>query len=106
MSIDYDGVGGCGILITDEIIQKLISTGKITQDDWEDNKTEVLDKLSILYQLAGSSFSGLLHYYWIIQGSKLLDIISNVSEFIKQLSKIGIIITLDDIIVIEDILIS
>ena len=38
MGISYNGVGGIGIELTEEIIQKLISANIFTEEEWEEEE--------------------------------------------------------------------
>lgn len=102
MTVEYNPVTGLGIAITEEIVEKLLFCGIFTEDEWN-NADECLDKIGILYAQAGNALIGDERFYWIIPGTKLNDIIINTSKFIEDLNKIGIIITTDDVILIEDI---
>ena len=102
MGIDYDGVGGIGIEVTDKIINKLIEKKVFTSEEWEDDECGCIESVGMLYQQAGNSYSGDETYYWLVEGANLTEINANAPKFIEKLAKLGIIITLDDLMVISD----
>jgi len=104
VSIDYNGVGGIGIKVTDEILEFFKKNGIFTDEDWDqDGHNECLSKLDILYSVAGSSYSGKFRYYLFVEGKNLEEINKNSKQFIDKLAEYDLIIELKDLIVIEDL---
>jgi hypothetical protein len=103
MSIDYEGVGGIGIKLTDDLIKKLIEKNIFTKDEWKEDAYECLERLNIYYQQAGNVFIGIYDWYLMVDGYNLKEINENVDQFIIDIkNKIGIDLTLSDLKVIED----
>lgn len=109
MGVDYDGVAGFGIEITDEIKEKL-GFFELFETEDEDNSVdynEFMDNLGIPYKEAGYySYSGdidELRLYFIIGGKTLKEIVEEAPNFINKLHEIGIDITENDIKLIEDV---
>lgn len=98
MGVDYDGIGGIGVKITDEIVNDLIKSGCI-----KESGDLCLDNIGISYKTAGCTYSGDCRYYWIVKGENLYEVNTNSQIFIEKLKKIGIEVTTKDLIVIEDI---
>jgi hypothetical protein len=103
MSIDYEGVGGIGIKLTDDLIEKLIEKNIFTKDEWEEDARECLERLNIYYKQAGNVFTEIYYWYLMVDGDNLKEINENVDQFIIDIkNKIGIDLTLSDLKVIED----
>jgi len=105
MGIDYDGVGGIGIEITKDVLEKFISFGLFTEEQWDEDYYDCLEKIGLLYNTAGNFYSGdmedLTHYLFV-RGNNLQEILDNEPEFISALEKFGITISRKDLIVISD----
>ena len=107
MSVDYDGVGGIGILLTDEIIEKLMDGNLFTKEEWDNDKYECVERLNVSYQTAGNAYSGDTHFYLLVEGSTLAEINYNADEFINWLvNNLGFNIDYNDLMVISDIYVS
>ena len=105
MGVDYDGVGGIGIEITDYVIDKLINYGLFTRDEWEDDYDFCLSKIGFVYELAGNgSYTGRENdrYYCLVPGSNLMEIVANKMKFIKRFEEFGIMLDDTSLIVISD----
>jgi hypothetical protein len=103
MGIDYNGVGGVGIQLTNDKIKKMIEKGVFTQEEWEyDNDECLTSKLKMLYDVGGNSYCGEKNIYLFVPGPNLKIVNENVKDFIKDLSEVGIDITEEDILIISD----
>ncbi len=103
MGVDYTGIGGVGIEITEEM-QEMITEKYNVENDEEVYFVEILDEIGIEYSEAGSgNYSGEARYYFLVEGSKFSEIQDNTDDFIKSLKDIGIEITSEDLDVISDI---
>jgi len=103
MFFDYSPVGGVGIQLTKEMVERLISNGKFSEDDWEDDPDGCIDELGMSYQTAGNSYSDETYHYLLVEGSTLMEINENVDDFVSELSKNGITISKEEIHVIRDL---
>ena len=105
MGIDYDGVGGIGIEVTESILKKLISAKLFTRKQWNEDFNECLEKIGLLFSTAGNFYSGdmedLTHYLFI-PGNNLQEILDNEEKFKLDLEKFGINISRKDLLVISD----
>ena len=82
MSVDYDGVGGIGVFLDDEKLDKLFATGAISKEDWEElGPDDCFDRLD----LPG----------WTTVG--------NEAAFREKFAKYGIDIALNDLVVISEL---
>jgi hypothetical protein len=106
MGIDYSGVCGIGVKVNDEIVDKFIENNIFDRGDWEDDPDYCLEKANFIYGAAGSYYSGEVCYYLFVDGANLAGINKNAPAFVDSLSKLGISIDVDDLIMIEDILVS
>ena len=103
MGIDYSSIGGVGIEVTKEIREHLISRGIFTQEDWDEDPIECLDKTGIMYDTGGSYYdSESLSYYFLIDGSTLTEILQNEESFLLKLKSLGIELGRDDLQIISD----
>ena len=106
MGVDYDGVGGIGVKVSDQMIWSLLATDAFSEEDWEEDPDYCLDSLVVPYQTAGSCYNGEdLTYYLLIEGSTLKDINENAPKFLDKLKSMGIESSPEDLIVISDIFI-
>jgi|GEM_PF-6478644 len=103
MGVDYNGVGGIGIKVTDDIICELIENGTFIEEDWDDDPDECLNDIGLAYASAGNCYSGDTYYYWFVSGKNLDEINANANGFIKKLDDLGIRVTTKDLMVIEDL---
>lgn len=102
MGIDYDGVGGIGIEIDEDVHLKLIENGVFTDDEWDEDRDGCLEELDILYQQAGNAYSGDVTFYLFVEGENLIEINRNAPKFIDKLNAVGINITIDKLKVISE----
>lgn len=104
MGVDYDGIGGMGIEITDEMVEVLIASGKLTKEEWDEDPHSCLDDIGITFCEAGSyCYGGDRRMYWLVDGDNLDEVNANATEFIANLGKLGIILSTKDLVVIQDI---
>ena len=110
MGIDTDGVGGIGIELTEEVIQKFISNGYFTEEEWENEYYECLEtigrKFDVSFYTAGNHYTGYFRHYLLVNGQNLKEIIDDSQNFIETFKKIGLELTLEDLLVISDYSIS
>ena len=45
MGIDYDGVGGIGIELTEELVQRFIAAEYFTEEEWQDDYEDCLETI-------------------------------------------------------------
>lgn len=107
MGVDYDGVGGIGVEVTKDMIEKLIEKEVFTEEEWSDDSYSCLERIGLPYAKAGdSAYGGEARFYLLVNGSNLKEILSHEFYFIKRLEKLlGIFLSSEDLIVIEDILV-
>lgn len=74
MSVDYDGVGGIGIELTDEVLLCIIDKGIFTEYQWEDDRHLTLESLGLSFSEAGSYYSGNLKQYLFVDGNNLKEV--------------------------------
>tara|TARA_R110000744_G_scaffold281118_2_gene393060 strand:- start:154 stop:498 length:345 start_codon:yes stop_codon:yes gene_type:complete len=111
MGVDYSGIGGIGIELTDDmkemISDKYYSVNNIDEDDDDYENiyfSEILDDSGLEYSEAGSEgYGGEGRYYLLVDGNTLLEVQNNTDEFIKNLKNVGIEITIEDLQVISDL---
>ena len=111
MGVDYCGIGGIGIKITDDmkdiISLKYYSINNIDEDDDDYEEiyfSEILDDYGLEYSEAGSEgYGGEGRYYLLVEGNTLLEVQNNTDDFIKSLKDVGIKITVEDLQVISDL---
>jgi hypothetical protein len=104
VSVDYNGVGGVGIKITEEMIAILIDRKLFTSEEWEGDKHSCLETLGIIYEEAGSgAYGGDQSFYLFVAGETLDSVIVNAPLFIEKLAGVGIAITKEEIVVISDL---
>lgn len=106
MGVDYDGVGGIGIEIDEDMQEKLrdLVEERGLEVDRDEYFTEILEEIGIEYCEAGSgSYGGDERYYFLVKGETFNDVKKNIPDFIKDMEKIGIKITEDDLLVISDL---
>lgn len=106
MGVDYDGVGGIGIEFTSKMSEKFITKGLFTEEEWDDDINECMERIGIPFNEAGSAnYGGDGTMYLIVDGETLEDVLLNEGAFREKLSKVGINIGREDLQVISDILI-
>lgn len=104
MGVDYEGIGGIGIRLTDDMVDQAVDKGFFDHDEWDDCNNECLDKLGILYVGAGCALSGEVHYYFMVDGETYKELKDNIPKFVDEYNKIFKEISEDDLQVISDIL--
>jgi hypothetical protein len=108
MGVDYDGVGGVGILITEDMLYTAWNNfhkDALNEDNGDDlSVNDKLDAIGITYATAGDGcYGGEDRYYWLVKGNTLPELIKEAPNFISLLKDNGISIDMDDIKVIEDL---
>ena len=104
MGVDYSGVGGIGIEISEEMKDILLDKHTSENEDDEVYFSEVLDDLGIEYQEAGSGgYGGEARYYFLVKGNKLSEVQENTPAFIESLKDVGIKIDVKDLRVVSDL---
>lgn len=103
MSIDYDGVGGIGIEVTERVLKKLISAKLFTRKQWNEDFNECLKKIGLLFSTAGNFYCGddLTHYLFV-PGNNLQEILDNEEAFKLSLEKFGINVSRKDLLMISE----
>lgn len=105
MGVDYDGVGGIGVYLDDEKLDKLFATGAISKEDWEElGPDECFDKLDIPgWTKVGNEYSGQTEIVFFIDGNNLVEVVVNEAAFREKFAKYGIDIALNDLVVISEL---
>jgi hypothetical protein len=112
MGVDYDGVGGVGFKLDAVDVQTLIASGLFTQEAWEEDKDECLDKLELrkhggTRQHIGDCYTGDgVGYAMLVKGKTLKEINDNAPAFCARLSEYGVMKTPDDLEIISELYIS
>ncbi len=106
MGIDYDGVGGIGIELTEEIIQRFIAAEYFTEDEWNESYEDCLEtigeKFNISFTSGGNFYSGDIVHYLLVDGENLKEINENSKTFIEKLKIIGLELSEESLKVISD----
>ena len=106
MGVAYRGIGGIGIEVTNSVIHAAIESGVFTEDEWADCEETCMEKFDIDYEQGGNCWTGgSQYYYFLVDGYNLTDINKNSEEFINKLSKFGVKLKIDDLVVISDYLV-
>jgi len=106
MGVDYEGIGGVGLKITQKEIDAFIKAGIFTDEEWDQDENECIEKVGMLFSMSGDLFSGTnINFYLLVPGDTLPEVNGNVPKFIQDLADKGVIITENDIVVMSDILI-
>lgn len=104
MGIDYNGVGGIGIRLNDEMIEKVIEKNMFTEEDWDDDMYGCVDSLGISYSVAGDSYNSEYEFYYLVKGENLEDINKNKEQFLHEInSKFNTSYTEKDLKVISEL---
>lgn len=106
MGVDYDAIGGIGIIVRDEMVDILIRAGRFGEDEWDNDPYECMEDLGIPFVKAGNGFvGGKDRFYWIMNEGRLPDIISNASIFLRKINLLSdeFNFGLGDLQVIEDL---
>lgn len=102
MGVDFDGVGGVGILVDGQVVESMVGKGIFTLRQWEEDEIECAEETGMMYSQAGSWYTGVTRIYFFVEGDTLEDVWANKDEFVQHLSKIGVDISLSDIKIIQD----
>ena len=103
MSVDYKGVGGIGVLVTDSIRKKLV----IANDGNYDGCVETLlcDLGIECEELGEGNYTGNENtFYMMVEGKTLIELNKNVQAFIKKLKSYKINIKEEDIKLVSGLL--
>ena len=105
MGVDYDSMGGIGVYLDDEKLDKLFATGAISKEDWEElGPDDCFDRLDLpSWTTVGNEYSGQTEIVFIIKGSSLVEVVGNEAAFREKFAKYGIDIALNDLLVISEL---
>jgi hypothetical protein len=108
MGVDYDGVGGIGIEVTDELVEKLIESGAFSQDEWEDDYYGTLEEVAAgqpcyVAEAGSRCYGGERRLYLMVPGSSLQEVMDNETPFIAMLHNLGVMVGRQDLKVISDL---
>lgn len=103
MGVDYDGVGGIGVEFAGEFAELAIKNNIFTEEEWDEDQHECLEKIGMPFQQAGNSYSGEEIWYLFVEGNTLGEINANADRLIHRLANFGVAMAVDDLKVIEDI---
>lgn len=107
VGIDYDGVGGIGIELTPQKIDLLISRGFFSQEEWEEDYYNCVEKIGIGYYVAGNAYCEILRFYLLVEEKNLAEIMQNYLSFLDEWkTKTGEDLSAKDLLVISDLYIS
>jgi hypothetical protein len=107
MGVDYTPVGGLGVKVTDDMVEKFIASEEFTLNEWKDDPYFCLEELGFIYAETGNSYTGRdQDFYLFIDGDNLAEILENVDDFIGDLANFGIHVTNADIKVVEELCID
>lgn len=85
MRVDYDGVGGVGIRIPDELIEKL---GNDSEESL--SKEEIVESIGVEYVTYSDAYSGRVKYAWVMPETKFSDCVQNAEKWVSELNdKLG-----------------
>ena len=91
MGIDYRGVGGIGIEVTEDMIDEAFEL-KYPDFDEDSSYGEKLDNLlnasSLEYETAGNAYSGETLFYLLVPGNTLGKIQKNVPIFLEDILQV------------------
>ena len=108
MGVDYDGVGGVGIEITDERRDLLIKHGLLTQEEWEEDWQWAIEEKGIFQVIeegGNYSYSGDIldrKCYLLVKGKNLGEVLKAAPSFVGKLSEYRINIEIEDLEIISD----
>lgn len=105
MGVAYQAIGGIGIEITDEMINKMIDLGMFAKTEWNEDPDGCLSEIGLLCANAGSYYSGNVYWYWLVAGDTLTEVNDNSNDFLHKLNQIGFKKNVSDLKVIQDLLI-
>jgi len=95
MSIDYNGIGGIGIEFTEDMATDIINlNGLFTEEEWDDDEDECMERIGLDYEQAGSAYSGETRWYLLVDGENLPGVIANADKFIKRLTELSVDVTM------------
>lgn len=106
MGVDYDGVGGIGIEVTDERIKCLVERGEFTQEQWDADPYDCLENFGVVFSAAGSEYSGNTWFYWFVVGKTLLEVHANAKSFLDNMNMKGVQCEMPDLLVISEMYVS
>ncbi|MBW2977425.1 hypothetical protein KY331_01125 [Candidatus Woesearchaeota archaeon] len=103
MGVDYEGVGGVGVYLSDEDLEKFGYENGCKDEFLADM---LRDTNNISYGKCGSYYEeDAIAFILFVDGHNIDEIYNNVPNFIKTLSELGLDIKREDIKPIEDLLI-
>ena len=105
MSVDYSGVGGIGVYLDDEKLDKLFATGAISKEDWEElGPDDCFNKLDLpSWTTVGNEYSGQTEIVFLVDGNNLVEVVGDEAAFREKFAKYGIDIALNDLVVISEL---
>lgn len=97
MSVDCDPVCGYGVVVTEDIVDKMVQANLFTKEQWEDDSIACLAGCGFVYGESGSYYTGETTIYLFANGSTLPELVEGGKDLLCKLADIGVFITLGDI---------
>jgi len=93
MGIDYRGVGGIGIEVTEQMINEAIELkypdGDFDEDaGYHEKLDDLLSESPLEYETAGDAYSGETTFYLLVPGSTLGAVQKNVPVFLEGILQV------------------
>lgn len=103
MGIDFSASGGIGVRFTESYAQKAIEKGIFTQDEWDSDTYECLEKLGLLFSVYNTGYDTDNYFVLVIDCENLKEAIEKEAAFRQRiLDVLGVELGLSDLeIVIE-----
>jgi hypothetical protein len=105
MGVEYRGVGGIGVRLTDDMVRDIVDSGVISQRDWDVDGADCLpgDGGDFDAMQAGNSWGGDTHYYLMMKSETLSGCWDALEGFMEALEELGMSLSLEDVKVVSDI---
>lgn len=105
MGVDYEGVGGIGVYLDDEKLDKLFATEAFSAEEWEGlGPDECLLRLDLPgWATVGNAYYGETEIVFLIDGNNIVEVVGNEATFREKFAKYGIDLALNDLVVISEL---
>jgi len=112
MCVDFSPIGGMGLVLTPELMEKfeqlnIVPSGTMLSEGPQEVMETICKRFDTIWAASGNTLeSGFSAYFISPKGKNLNEVIESSNKLVTQFCECGMNISFEDIVFIEELLIS